>query len=540
MFSNFSFNIPKKKKKKLKMLRKIFTLDRPNIKTFTQVQTNKLPKRKWKTVVGLEVHAQISSESKLFSESPTKYGLPVNTAVSYFDASLPGTLPVLNRKCVESGIKTALALNCQVNEVSMFDRKHYFYADLPNGYQITQQRSALANNGQITFPVIVPGKKIYYKTVRLLQLQLEQDSGKSLHDEELKRSLIDLNRAGLPLMELVFAPDLETGEEAASLVKELILIMRRLNTCSCKMEEGALRVDANISVHEPDQPLGVRTEVKNIGSVRSISQAVSYEIQRQLEIVAAGGDVYNETRSWDAEKRRTLTMRDKEVLQDYRFMPEPNLPPLRLNMKDIQLDGENHTCGICVPLIAKELPELPEQTRKDLIETYKLNTETGIILVNEPLLLEHFQNIVKNFPDIPKKMITNFLINDLMTYCNKININIEECNLTYNHIKDILKALYNEKINLHSARRLMELAHEHLNTNVNELIMIYDLQQISNVDTIENYCLQAMETQSKAVKQYQSGKTKALFAIVGEVAKLSNQKANMKSVVQCLERLLKK
>lgn len=248
----------------------------------------------------------------------------------------------------------------------------------------------------MTFPVITPGKKIYYKSVNLLQLQLEQDSGKSLHDEQLKRSLVDLNRAGLPLMELVFGPDLETGEEAASLVKELMLILRRLQTCSCKMEgkcliqlpnafdvhialaEGALRVDANISIHQEGDPLGVRTEVKNIGSVRSISQAISYEINRQLELVAEGGVVTNETRSWDAEKRRTIAMRDKEVLQDYRFMPEPNLPPLHVNLKPGSRSTEDL---ISVPALSEEIPELPEHTRQRLMEYYKLNAETAIILV---------------------------------------------------------------------------------------------------------------------------------------------------------------
>lgn len=233
----------------------------------------------------------------------------------------------------------------------------------------------------MTFPVIVPGKKIYYKTVQLLQLQLEQDSGKSLHDHEMRRSLVDLNRAGLPLMELVFAPDLETGEEAASLIKELILILRRLKTCSCKMEEGALRVDANISIHQEGEPYGVRTEVKNIGSVRSISQAVSYEIQRQYEVVSQGGTVINETRSWDAEKRCTVAMRDKEVVQDYRFMPEPNLPALHLNMSDDKCDETDPSSLVSVPAIAKQLPELPEATRKHLEEHYKLNQEVAIILV---------------------------------------------------------------------------------------------------------------------------------------------------------------
>ncbi|XP_065359999.1 glutamyl-tRNA(Gln) amidotransferase subunit B, mitochondrial [Calliphora vicina] len=504
----------------------------------TKAQTAKVLKGKWKSVVGLEVHAQILTDSKLFSGSGTTFGTPLNSAVSYFDASIPGTLPVLNRKCVEYGVKTALALGCKINEVSMFDRKHYFYADLPTGYQITQQRAALANNGEMTFPVIQPGKKIYYKTVQLLQLQLEQDSGKSLHDDELKRSLVDLNRAGLPLMELVFAPDLETGEEAASLVKELILTLKRLQTCSCKMEEGALRVDANISIHEEGEPFGVRTEVKNIGSVRSISQAISYEIERQFGVVAQGGIITNETRSWDAENRCTVAMRDKEVLQDYRFMPEPNLPPLILDMLDEKSDCNDPSSLVSVSAVAKELPELPEETRKRLVEEYKLNQEVAIILVNEPILLEHFMNIIKNLPAIPKKLVTNFLINDFLTYCNKANIDLDKCHLSYNHLKDILKALHAEEINLQAARKLIELVNDS-QTEIDKLIKTHNLQQISDIETIRKYCKQAIENQSKAVKQYQSGKAKALFAIVGEVAKLSDQKANMKIVVNCLENMLK-
>lgn len=214
-------------------------------------------------------------------------------------------------------MKTALALSCNVNSVSMFDRKHYFYADLPAGYQITQQRAPLACQGALTFHVFVPGvnKKPYQKTARLHQLQLEQDSGKSLHDTYDHKSLVDLNRAGVPLMELVFEPDLTDGEEAAALVKELILILTRLGTCSCRMEEGALRVDANISIHKAGTPLGTRTEVKNIGSIRGVSDAISFEIARQISLVNSGGTVHNETRSWDAVNKRTVPMRDKEVQQ---------------------------------------------------------------------------------------------------------------------------------------------------------------------------------------------------------------------------------
>ncbi|KAH8264107.1 hypothetical protein KR038_002947 [Drosophila bunnanda] len=520
----------------------------------TQPKLATIPKRKWKSVVGLEVHAQIASASKLFSGSGTSFGAPLNSSVAYFDASIPGTLPVLNRKCVESGIKTALALGCRVNEVSMFDRKHYFYADLPNGYQITQQRAALANDGTMSFPVITPGKKVYYKSVKLLQLQLEQDSGKSLHDEQLKRSLVDLNRAGLPLMELVFAPDLETGEEAASLVKELMLILRRLQTCSCKMEgksivegmspstiafiyiEGALRVDANISIHQEGEPLGVRTEVKNIGSVRSISQAITYEINRQLETVADGGVITNETRSWDAENRRTVAMRDKEVLQDYRFMPEPNLPPLHVNLKPGSKSTEDL---LSVAALSEEIPELPEDTRQRLMEQYNLNADTSIILVNEPVLLDHFLSISRSLSQLPTKVIYNFLINDLLTYCNKLNLDVEDCSIKADDLRDILSYLHSEQINIQAARQLIELQQQNPAVKISELIELNNLQQICCPEAIVKLCQQAISNQTKAAQQYQKGKAKALFAIVGEVAKLSNQKANMKMVVECLEKHLK-
>lgn len=316
--------------------------------------------------------------SKLFSGSSTEFGLPVNSAVSFFDASTPGTLPVLNRECVRAGMKTALALNCSVNPVSMFDRKHYFYADMPNGYQITQQRQPLAKDGRLDLLILGPNtKKPYKKSVRLIQLQLEQDSGKSLHDECAGQSLVDLNRAGVPLMELVFAPDLADGEEAAALVKELILILTRLDTCSCRMEEGALRVDANVSINREGEELGTRTEIKNIGSVRAVANAISYEIQRQTKVREDGGEIHNETRAWNANTRETISMRDKEVLQDYRFMPEPNLPPLHVNVNE----QETRNDMINVREIRMAIPELPEETRAKLCEHFGLPLESAVVLV---------------------------------------------------------------------------------------------------------------------------------------------------------------
>lgn len=237
----------------------------------------------WESVIGLEVHAQINAQTKIFSSAPHEFNSPVNSNVSYFDASIPGTLPVLNRRCVEAGVMTALALGSQVNKVSFFDRKHYFYADLPAGYQITQQRQPLAVGGRLEYPVLCQdlSKNIYTKSCDVIQLQLEQDSAKSLHDTESGLSLVDLNRCGAGLMEIVFGPHLSHGEEAAALVKELILILETLDTCKSRMDQGELRVDANISVRKlGDKQLGVRTEVKNINSVRSVAKAVEYEVAR--------------------------------------------------------------------------------------------------------------------------------------------------------------------------------------------------------------------------------------------------------------------
>ena len=342
--------------------------------------TRRTEKGEWESVIGLEVHAQINAASKMFSSAPHQYNAPVNSAVSYFDSSTPGTLPALNRRCVEAGLLTSLALDCQINRVSYFDRKHYFYSDLPAGYQITQQRRALAVEGRLEVPVLAPelSKELYTISSQVIQLQLEQDSAKSLHDPEMGRSLVDLNRCGAGLMEIVFGPDLSHGEEAAALVKELLLILERLETCRARMERGELRVDANISVRRVGQTeLGVRTEVKNINSVRSVARAVEFEVERQIGILEEGGIVENQTRSFDYDKKVTVAMRDKEAKQDYRFMPEPNLPPLRLTEENIDQ-------------LRVSLPALPAELRARLTSELGLSGLTASQLVAWPPLLEYF------------------------------------------------------------------------------------------------------------------------------------------------------
>lgn len=420
----------------------------------------------------------------------------------------------------------------------MFDRKHYFYADLPAGYQITQQRAPLASDGSFSFPVFVPGvtKKPYYKKVRLHQLQLEQDSGKSLHDEEIGISLIDLNRAGVPLMELVFDPDLSDGEEAAALVKEIILILSSLETCNCRMEEGALRVDANISIHKENDPLGIRTEVKNIGSVRGVAQAVAYEIERQIAIKDKGGIIVNETRSWDATTKTTIPMRDKEVVQDYRFMPEPNLPPLHLNMtQDVSASLVNVHC------ISKSLPVLPQQLRDDLMSKKHLSQEAAIILVNEQTLLRYFNDIIQVNSNRSSKLVANTLINELLKTYHKHKIDVDDCQISSDKIGELIDLLENQHVNLNLARLILE----EMVVNPATPRQIADernWKQITDDEEIRQICAKVLESEpgQKMVKAYKSGKTKVLLAIAGEINKSSDNRINMAKVMDILKEILAK
>ncbi|KAF4528977.1 hypothetical protein B566_EDAN017355 [Ephemera danica] len=404
----------------------------------------------WRSVVGLEIHAQITSASKLFSGAGTEFGSAINQGVSFFDAAIPGTLPALNRRCVEAAVLTALALDCRINPVSFFDRKHYFYADLPAGYQITQQRAALAYYGELKFQVFTPGSVPYTCVSKLKQLQLEQDSGKSLHDTVEGRSLVDLNRAGVPLMELVFEPDLRDGEEAAALVKELSLLLQTLGTCSAKMEEGALRVDANVSVQRGSK-MGPRTEIKNIGSVRGVANAIASEIARQLAVVTAGGTVVSETRAYDAASKSTVSMRDKEERQDYRFMPEPNLPPLR-----VALEGDGDENMVSVTNIKKNIPELPEQTRRKLQEKHGLSLEAAFSIVGDQLLLKMYTDIMKSKETRSARLVSNLILQELLSCLHKNKAEMETCPVSSTQMGDIVDLVQNNTINLHIARKVLQ------------------------------------------------------------------------------------
>ncbi|KYN04148.1 putative glutamyl-tRNA(Gln) amidotransferase subunit B, mitochondrial, partial [Cyphomyrmex costatus] len=478
-------------------------------------------RERWKSTVGLEVHAQIATESKLFSNASTNFASPVNSCVSLFDCATPGTLPVLNRKCVESAVMTALALSCRLNETSLFERKHYFYADLPAGFQITQQGQPIAVNGEIKFHVFTPRlhKSPYSKSSKIKQIQLEQDSGKSLHDENATRSLIDLNRAGIPLMEFVFEPDLVDGEEAAALVKELAFTLQLLGVCSGKMEEGALRVDANVSVSNRDS-LGVRTEIKNIGSVRAVAAAIQYEINRHISILEVGNKMFNETRAWDAINKKTVPMREKEDKEDYRFMPETNLPPLRIHLRE---DLPNKSNLVDAVMLKRQLPELSEQIRQRLKD--KISPEIIIALMSNFALLQLFNRIIRNNENRQPQLVAKFLVMDFVPH--------------ENFIGQLIDLLQSNLINLITAKKILEELMLDSNKLPKEIVKEHNWFLISDEKQLEQICLEIIEKNPELVSGYKRGKKKLFKPLMREMVKVTEQRANMAIVAKIMERLLK-
>ena len=387
--------------------------------------------------MGLEVHLQIASRSKLFSQAPTAVG-PANAQVAFFDAAIPGTLPVLNRRCVEAAVQTALALNCEeINTVTRFDRKHYFYADMPAGFQITQQFQPIARKG--TFSYYVQGDhnaEPRKASCRITQVQIEQDSGKSIHDPQTNSSLIDLNRAGIGLLEIVFEPDLSTGEEAACLVKDLIAMVKTLGVCSGRMDEGAVRVDANVSVHKPGTPLGTRTEIKNMNSVKAVKNAVDFEIRRQIKSLSKGRPIANVTMTFDSETGSTVVMRDKEMVQDYRFFPEPNIPLVALKQ-----------VGICVETLRKSLPPLPAEHRNELMERFGLSFRLTLPLVREPGYLEMFHETMRLLSPACACLVTHFLLLEVGAYLREHSVSLVETKLTGKNLAQVILMKEERKAN---------------------------------------------------------------------------------------------
>nr|XP_033796577.1 glutamyl-tRNA(Gln) amidotransferase subunit B, mitochondrial [Geotrypetes seraphini] len=493
----------------------------------------------WVGVVGLEIHAQIYSSSKLFSGARVQFAAPPNSLVSFFDASLPGTLPVLNRRCVEAAVMTGLALNCNINRKSLFDRKHYFYADLPAGYQITQQRLPIAVNGILTYQLQVgkKGDQLATRTARIKQIQLEQDSGKSLHDDNRNQTLIDLNRAGIGLMELVMEPDMCCGEEAAAAVRELQLILQALGTSQANMSEGQLRVDANVSVHRPGEPYGVRAEVKNINSARFLAKAIDYEIKRQTEVLENGGKVLNETRAFDFKLGYTTSMRDKEGKQDYRFMPEPNLPPLILFDAKSLPAHVNPQQVVNIDLIRERLPELPSISRKRLVEQYRILPEHGFTLLNEDGLKDFFQNVVKMTQTDPRKVI-GWVINDLLGHLKQGNLAVHQSRISPSSLAELLNLLEKGIISSSAAKQVFEELWKDEGKSATQIVEEKNFGLIQDRKQVEQICQNVIDQHQKEVEGIKKGNKKILNKLIGQVQRETKGRTDPVMVKTILEEKL--
>ena len=378
-------------------------------------------KGKWEVVIGLEVHAQVTSNSKLFSGSSTKFGAEPNTQVSLVDSAFPGMLPVINEYCVKQAVKTGLGLNAKINPYSVFDRKNYFYADLPQGYQISQFKHPIVGEGEITLDLPSGSKK-----VGIERLHLEQDAGKSIHDLDPSNTFVDLNRSGVALMEIVSKPDMRSPDEVNAYVKKLRSIMRYLGTCDGNMQEGSLRADVNVSVRkEGDKKLGTRCEIKNVNSIKFMQMAIVYEAQRQVELLESGKTIDQETRLFDTKKNETRSMRSKEDAHDYRYFPDPDLLPLSLDKELIEK-------------IKKDLPELPDQKKERFIKDYSLSAYEANVLVSEKEISDYFEEVVKT-SDI--KLAKNWIMGDFFASLNEKNISILESPVTAKKMAQLIDSI---------------------------------------------------------------------------------------------------
>ena len=475
-------------------------------------------KGKWEVIIGLEVHAQITSKSKLFSGSSTKFGAEPNTQVSLVDSAFPGMLPVINEFCVHQAIKTGLGLNAKINPYSVFDRKNYFYADLPQGYQISQYKNPIVGEGVITLDLPEGSKNIGIE-----RLHLEQDAGKSIHDLDPINTYVDLNRSGVALMEIVSKPDLRSPDEVNAYVKKLRSIMRYLGTCDGNMQEGSLRADVNISVRkEGDENLGTRCEIKNVNSIKFMQAAIVYEAQRQVELLESGKKISQETRLFDTKRNETRSMRSKEDAHDYRYFPDPDLLPLNLDKS-------------LIDKIKKSLPELPDQKKERFINEYSLTPYEANILVSEKEISIYFEEVVKNSN---KKLAKNWIMGDLFASLNEKNISISESLVTSNKMSQLIDSISSGVISGRTAKEVFEIMKE-TGDEPKKIIKSKGLQQKSDPKELEKIIDKIISDNKDKVTQYKSGKDKLFGFFVGQAMKVSSGKANPQLVNEILKQKLK-
>ena len=471
----------------------------------------------WEVVIGLEVHAQVSSNAKLFSSSATQFGSEPNSQVSLIDAAMPGMLPVINKFCVEQAVRTGLGLKAKINLTSVFDRKNYFYADLPQGYQISQYKYPIVGEGEVVLDMPYGTKKIGIE-----RLHLEQDAGKSLHDQDPTKTFIDLNRSGVALMEIVSKPDLRSPEEVAEYIKKLRSIMRYLGTCDGNMEEGSLRADVNVSVRKVgSKDFGTRCEIKNVNSIKFMQQAIQYEAKRQVELLEEGKKIDQETRLFDTKKNETRQMRSKEDAHDYRYFPDPDLPPLKFSQS-------------FVDIIKQKLPELPDDKKERLMNNYKLSSYEAGVLISDKDTSDYFEDIAKT-SDV--KLAINWVIGDLFAALNKLGKSIKETPISSKNLAKLIDLIKNNTISGRIAKEVFELM---LKDNRDPKVIVEEkgLVQESNVGELEKIIEKVLKDNADKVAEYKSGKDKLFGFFVGSVIKESKGKANPALVNDLLKKKL--
>ena len=471
----------------------------------------------YEVVIGLEVHAQVLSESKLFSTSATRFGSEPNTQVSLVDAAFPGMLPVINEFCVKQAVKTGIGLNAKINKRSVFDRKNYFYADLPQGYQISQFKDPIVGEGKVILDM--PDGQ---KEVGIERLHLEQDAGKSIHDLDPKNTFVDLNRSGVALMEIVSKPDLRSPDEVNAYIKKLRSIMRYLGTCDGNMQEGSLRADVNVSVRKKgSKEFGTRCEIKNVNSIKFMQMAIEYEANRQVDLIEDGQTIDQETRLFDTKKNETRSMRSKEDAHDYRYFPDPDLLPLEVSDDFI----EN---------LKSEIPELPDEKKKRFIEKFKLSPYEANILVSDIETSNYFENVIKK-SDV--KLATNWIIGELFAALNEKNLEITESPISAGNLSKLINLIKDGTISGKIAKTVFEQMMKG-DKDPKKIVEEKGLKQESDPKALEALIDKVIDDNREKAIEYKSGKVKLFGFFVGQVMKVSGGKANPQLVNEILKKKL--
>ena len=471
---------------------------------------------KYEVVIGLEVHAQLQTNSKLFCGDSTSFGAAPNTHISPITLAHPGTLPRMNKKAIEFAIKLGLALNCEIEQENYFARKNYFYPDLPKGYQISQHTTPICKNGVVKINV-----NNEQRSVQLNRIHIEEDAGKSLHDVDENYTAIDLNRAGVPLLEIVSEPDLHSSEEAFAYITELRRLVRWLEICDGNMEEGSMRCDANISIRlKGEKKLGTRVEVKNLNSIRNVKKAIDLEVNRLIDIVESGASIIQETRSFDADNNTTFSLRSKEDADDYRYFADPDLTPFHITDQFLQA-------------VKDSLPALPEALEIKYKEVFQLASYDAQVICSDKALVNYFEEIIKYTTNY--KAAVNWLMGPIKSYLNDHSIELEAFPLSPEKIALLIQLVNDGKVNFSIAStKILSALIQAPQKNPLEVATELNLLQESNNDSVTNWVDEVISKMPDKVKEYQSGKKGLIGLFAGEVKKLSKGKADMNVVNKLL------